>query len=171
MESSPAPYTPAEIRDLFQRKAHASSRHRAAVAKQLGLTETEAEALAHLARTGGMTPSQLGEVVGMTSGGVTALIQRLERADRVTRRPHPRDRRSSIIEATPTIVEQVRSHYERLSADSDRLTTRLTEADRETIGRYLEQIVLISERHAEEALAALQADEESGPHEPVELWA
>lgn len=171
MEASSAPYTPGEIRELFQRKALASSRHRAAVAKHLGLTETEAEALSHLARAGGLTPSQLGEILGMTSGGVTALIQRLERSKRVSRRPHPRDKRSSIIEATPGIVEQVREHYERLSTESDRVTVRLSTEERETVGRYLEQIVLISERHATEALAALRSTEEDQPREPVELWA
>ena len=171
MDGPNAPYSPAEIRELFQRKALASSRHRAAVAKHLGLTETEAEALSHLARSGGLTPSQLGGILGMTSGGVTALIQRLERSDQVSRRRHPRDKRSSIIEATPGIVEQVRAHYERLSAESDRVTVRLDEDERDTVGRYLEQIVLISERHATEAVAALRATEEDQPHEPVELWA
>ncbi|MGH2762665.1 MAG: MarR family winged helix-turn-helix transcriptional regulator [Thermoleophilaceae bacterium] len=172
MDATAAPYSPDEIRELFHRKALAASRHRAAVAKQIGLAETEAEALAHLARAGGITPSQLSEMLGMTSGGVTALVQRLERADRVSRRPHPRDKRSSIIEATPAVVDEVKRHYERLTVEADRITARLSDDELETVGRYLERIVMISERRADEAVAALRAaDEEDEPREPVELWA
>jgi DNA-binding MarR family transcriptional regulator len=164
-------YTAEEVRELFNRKALAASRHRAAVTKQLGLTDTEADALAHLARSGGMTPSQLGDLLGMTSGGVTALTQRLERAGHISREPHPRDRRSSILKATPEMIERAQDHYRQLVRDTDRITARLSEQERDTIGRYLEQVVLLSERHADDAMAALAATEDHEPHEPVELWA
>jgi DNA-binding MarR family transcriptional regulator len=164
-------YTPEEMRELFNRKALAASRHRGAVTRQLGLTDTEADALAHLARSGGMTPSQLGELLGMTSGGVTALTQRLERAGHISREPHPRDKRSSVLKATPEMIERAQDQYRDLIAETDRLTARLSDDERQAIARYLEQIVLLSERHADEALAALDSPEDDQPHEPVELWA
>jgi DNA-binding MarR family transcriptional regulator len=164
-------YTPEEIRELFNRKALAASRHRSAVTKQLGLTDTEADALAHLARAGGMTPSQLGDLLGMTSGGVTALTQRLERAGHVSREPHPRDKRSSILKTTPKIIERAQAQYRKLVQDTDRVTARLSDSDREVVGHYLEQIVLLSERHADEAVTAVESAEDDQPHEPVELWA
>jgi DNA-binding MarR family transcriptional regulator len=165
-------YTPEEIRELFNRKALAASRHRAAVTKQLGLTDTEADALAHLARAGGMTPSQLGELLGMTSGGVTALTQRLERAGHISREPHPRDKRSSILKATAEMIDRAQDQYRDLVRETDRLTARLSEQEREVIGNYLERLVLLSERYADEALAAIEAaEEDQQPHEPVELWA
>lgn len=164
-------YTAEEIRELFNRKALAASRHRGAVTKQLGLTDAEADALAHLARAGGMTPTQLGDLLGMTSGGVTALTQRLERAGHIEREPHPRDKRSSILKATAETIERAQAEYRDLVLESDRITARLSEADREVIGSYLERLVVLSERYAEEALAALEAAEDRQPHEPVELWA
>jgi DNA-binding MarR family transcriptional regulator len=164
-------YTPEEMRELFNRKALAASRHRAAVTRQLGLTDTEADALAHLARAGGMTPSQLGELLGMTSGGVTALTQRLERAGHISREPHPRDKRSSILKATPEMIERAQDQYRRLIDETDRVTARLAEDERHAVARYLEQVVLLSERHADEAIAALDSPEDDHPHEPVELWA
>lgn len=171
MGDASAAYTPEEIRELFNRKALAAGRHRSAVTKRLGLTDTEADALAHLARAGGMTPSQLGDLLGMTSGGVTALTQRLEQAGHISREPHPRDKRSSILKATPEMIERARSLSQDLIRDTDRVTARLSEAEREAIGSYLERLVALSERHADEAVAALEETEERQPHEPVELWA
>src|ERR687891_1468590 len=130
-----------------------------------------ADALGHLARTGGMMPTQLGELLGMTSGGVTALTQRLERAGHISREPHPKDKRSSILKATPEIVERVQAEYRVLIRDTDRITARLSEQEREVIGDYLERLVLLAERYADEALAALEATEDREPQEPVELWA
>jgi DNA-binding MarR family transcriptional regulator len=125
MEQPGSAYTPEDIRELFVRRELAAHRQRRAVTKQLGLEDTEAEALAHLARTGGMTPSQLGELLGMTSGGVTALTQRLERAGRISRRPHPTDKRSTLLEATSETIEQAQAHYKDLLAEMDRVAERL----------------------------------------------
>jgi DNA-binding MarR family transcriptional regulator len=163
--------TPEEIRELLNRRMLAANRHRAAVTKQLGLTDTEADALGHLARAGGMTPSELGELLGMTSGGVTALTQRLELAGHISRERHPRDRRSSILKATPAMIERVQEKYRDFIREVDRVTAQLSQEERDVIGRYLERLVVLSERYADEAAAALEAAEEREPHEPVELWA
>jgi DNA-binding MarR family transcriptional regulator len=171
MEPTGSAYTPEDIRELFVRRELAARRQRRAVTKQLGLEDTEAEALAHLARTGGMTPSQLGELLGMTSGGVTALTQRLERAGRISRRPHPTDKRSRLLEAASETIEQARAHYKDLIAEMDRVAERLADPERDAIGRYLEQLVLINERHADRAEAAASARDDAEPPEPVELWA
>jgi DNA-binding MarR family transcriptional regulator len=171
MEETATAYTPEEIRELFNRKALAASRHRAAVTKQLGLTDAEADALAHLARSGGMTPTELSDLLGMTSGGITALTQRLERAGHISREPHPRDKRSSILKATPEMIERAQAQYRDLLRDTDRVTARLSDQERGILGDYLERLVVLSERHADEASAALEAAEDRQPHEPVELWA
>lgn len=65
----PRPPMPLRRSGISSSKALASRRHRTAVTKQLGISDTEAEALAHLARSAGMLPGQLGEALGMTSGG------------------------------------------------------------------------------------------------------
>lgn len=171
MEEDMTTYTPEQIRELLNRKAHAASLHRRAVTKKLGLTDAEADALGHLARTGGMMPTQLGELLGMTSGGVTALTQRLERAGHISRERHPKDKRSSILKATPEIVERVRAEYRDLVRDIDRVTARLSDQEREVIGDYLERLASLAERYADEAMAALEATEDREPQEPVELWA
>lgn len=162
-------YSPDRIRELFQRTHLATARHRRAVARSFGLNDTEVEALGHLVRSDGLTPSQLGELLGLTSGGVTALGQRLERMGHVTRRPHPTDRRSSILLATPATAVALAAPYTRLREEMDAVTARLSDADRELVGHYLEEIVELSELQADETLDAVRDGSPSQP-EPAELW-
>jgi DNA-binding MarR family transcriptional regulator len=73
-------------------------RHRAATAARVGMTELRALGRLHV--SGALSPKQLAEALDLTTGTVTALLDRLERADLVTRIPHPRDRRMLRIELT-----------------------------------------------------------------------
>ena len=77
-------YDPAlSIRAALNRKALADARHLAALARQLGLTETEVLAVQHLARAGELTPGQLGTQLHLSSGGTTAVVHRLKRAGHI----------------------------------------------------------------------------------------
>jgi hypothetical protein len=69
------------------------------------------------------------------------------------------------------VIEAVQSHYRELVTDMDHATGELSERDLAVVGGYLERIVLVSERHAEEAVASLRDDDRPEEHEPVELWA
>lgn len=150
-------YTPERIRELLHRKGLAGSRHRSAIARLLGLTETEMAALTHLAYRGHLTPGQLGRLLFLTSGGVSALTQRMERAGHVERRPHPRDGRSTVLTPAPGILERAAERYAELTEDLDRAAAGLSPAERAVVGRFLDEVVAVSERHAEEL--ATQAGE------------
>lgn len=142
--------SPEAIREYLNRKALAAARHRSALGRVLGLNETEMAAVAHLGRAGQMTPTQLAAALNLTSGGVTALVQRLERAGHVRREPHPYDRRSTLLRLTPSIVERAEEAFAPLVEATDRITDQLDERDREVIGRFLEQVAEVNERHAEQ---------------------
>jgi DNA-binding MarR family transcriptional regulator len=166
------PFPPQRIRDLLHRKALATSRHRAGIARRLGLNETEAAALAHFARHGRLTPGELGDLLYLTSGGVTALAHRLERAGHIRREPHPRDKRSTLLTATPEILESASELYEPLVSRIDDSSFELSPEERLTIGRFLERIVSISEEEADDVRrAADEAQGESLPGLPAPgLW-
>ena len=165
-------YTAEELRSLLHRKALASERHRGAMARLLNMSETEASALAHLARHGQLTPRQLGELLGLTSGGATALVHRLEEAGHVTRRPHPRDRRSIILTPSASVLESAGEVYAPLVQDMDAISSRLSPAEREVIGRYMTEIAGISERHAEALDNAARAQPDHAVAAPAPgLWA
>lgn len=166
------PFPPERLRDLLHRKALATTRHRGGVARRLGLNETEAAALAHLARHGRLTPGELGDLLHLTSGGVTALAHRLERAGHIRREPHPRDKRSTLLTATPEILESAGELYEPLVQRIDDSSSELSPAERLTVGRFLERIVSISEEEADDVRrAADEARGESLPGLPAPgLW-
>ena len=144
-----AEYSSERIRDLLHRKALATERHRAGVARRLGLSDTEVTALAHLARHGSLTPSRLGDLLFLTSGGVTALTRRLERGGYVRREPHPRDKRSTVISAEPSILEAAEELFAPLVAALDGASAALTDEQRLLVGRYLEHVVALSEQQAD----------------------
>ena len=69
----------------------------------LGINESDFGVLAPLRRAGApfeLTPTELARHRMMTSGGMTAAIDRLERKGLVTRAPNPADRRGSLVRLT-----------------------------------------------------------------------
>ncbi len=68
-----------------------------------GLQRGEFDVLATLRRAGGdfaLTPTDLYETAMVSSGGMTARIDRLEKMALVERRPHPSDRRGTLVALT-----------------------------------------------------------------------
>jgi DNA-binding MarR family transcriptional regulator len=71
-----------------------------AAAEQYGLNRTDMRALDIVSGTGPLAPTALARVLGITTGGVTTVLDRLERAGYVRRRPDPGDRRRQLVETT-----------------------------------------------------------------------
>jgi len=71
-----------------------------AIASRLGLSVSDYKALDVLIREGPLSAGALGRVTGLSTGAVTGLIDRLERAGLARRRPDSADRRKVMVEAT-----------------------------------------------------------------------
>jgi DNA-binding MarR family transcriptional regulator len=163
---------PAAIRRALNRKALASARHRAAVGRMLGLSETEVLAIQHLGMSGRLTASALGSLLRLTSGGTTALVQRLERAGHVAREAHPGDRRSTLLRLTPQAEQEAIEAFAPLVAELDRLAGELAGSERELVGRFLSSVADAAERHAEDTVRAVEQRATAAMGEPVPgLWA
>jgi DNA-binding MarR family transcriptional regulator len=50
-------------------------------------------------------------LTGLTTGGVTAALDRLEKAGYIRRQPNPGDRRSVLVRAIPRRVRRVKANY------------------------------------------------------------
>lgn len=70
------------------------------LAKRIGVGSTDFLALVHLSVQGDTPPKKVGEALGLSSGAMTALADRLESAGLVTRLQHPTDRRSFVLALT-----------------------------------------------------------------------
>jgi DNA-binding MarR family transcriptional regulator len=85
------------VRDLVI----ASERYRLRMAREtLGMGAIEMLALGGLAVDGPSTPSAMAARLQITTASTTELVDRLERAELVTRGPHPTDRRKVLVELT-----------------------------------------------------------------------
>ncbi|MEV0284559.1 MarR family transcriptional regulator [Kribbella sp. NPDC050820] len=72
-----------------------------AVSAKVGLGASDSQFMTLLQTYGPLTPRQLAEHTGLTSGTVTGVIDRLESHGFVTRRPDPGDRRKVVV--TPSV--------------------------------------------------------------------
>jgi DNA-binding MarR family transcriptional regulator len=69
-----------------------------AVAEELGLYITDHKCMDIIHRYGAMPAGRLGEMTGLTTGAITGMIDRLEKAGYVRRANDPKDRRKTIVE-------------------------------------------------------------------------
>ena len=76
----------------------------------------------------------------MTSGAVTALVDRLQAAGYVERVPNPQDRRSSIVRPTFAADQEGMRHLGGLAAEILRITEDLSEEEREAVGRFMQDV-------------------------------
>lgn len=74
---------------------------RRGMAEEIGLSLAEFHALVAVAGSPGYTPKLLGRELTITTGSVTALLDRLEHAGLLTRLPNPQDRRSVLLALNP----------------------------------------------------------------------
>lgn len=81
------------------------------VAAEVGLNATDLQCLGLLQLQGAATPGELAQCASLTTGGVTVLLDRLERAGYVRREPNPKDRRSSLIRPDPGRLRQLERIY------------------------------------------------------------
>jgi DNA-binding MarR family transcriptional regulator len=88
-----------------------------AVADRLGLHVTDLRCLNVLAQAGPLTAGELGQQLGLgTTGAVTRMVDRLERAGYVRRQADPSDRRRVIIHPLPERLATIAPHYQGMAA-------------------------------------------------------
>ena len=81
--------------------------------------------------------SSISDELGVTRRNVTALVDALEEEGLVQRKPHPTDRRATIIELTKQGFETTNSMYEEHRAAVAELFAGLSEEDRRELTRLL----------------------------------
>jgi DNA-binding MarR family transcriptional regulator len=92
------------ITDLMNAFAHLRMQNARAVgafATEHGIGATDLRALTFLNSNPSATPKQVAEHLGLTTGAMTTLIDRIEKVGLVKRSPNPDDRRSLVLDLTP----------------------------------------------------------------------
>jgi DNA-binding MarR family transcriptional regulator len=145
-------------RDADQRLSFESRAH-------LKLNETDMKALRYIIASMNadvpVTAGALSDHLHISTASTTKLLDRLERAGHVVRRPHPTDRRAVTVEITPETHREVCRTMGLQHARRFELVRALSPADRETVTRFLEDL------SATTLTAAPAEDDDPAPAAPT----
>lgn len=108
-----------------------------ALAARLGLNPTDLRCLTLLEQHGAVTAGRLAELTGLTSGAVTGLVDRLERAGFVRRVRDEADRRQVKVEAAREKAEVLQDALAPLHRALAELGARFSEAELERVVELL----------------------------------
>ena len=135
----PAPATVADRVVLEIRKFLAAGIFfNAQAAEKAGMGLTDMQMLNMLQLYGPSTPSQLAKWTGLSSGGVTVALDRLEKSGHVRREANPEDRRSLLISLIPARLRKVASMYEGVELGTREMLATLPQTDLEAVVRFFE---------------------------------
>ncbi|MFF3763771.1 MarR family winged helix-turn-helix transcriptional regulator [Streptomyces sp. NPDC001922] len=160
----------AERAELLERISVESRRHHAAwtlfnqaLAGRLRLHPTDLQCLGLLGlEPGPLSTGGVAELTGLTPGAATRLVDRLEKAGLVERRPDPRDRRRALVALVPGALGRVNAAWESPAQAFDENLRRYTDEELALIGDYLSTGAALGRRQAERL-----RKEPEGPMDPA----
>jgi DNA-binding MarR family transcriptional regulator len=88
-----------------------------AVSERFGLSSSDLECLDLALLSGGATAGDFAKATGLTTGAITGVIDRLERAGYVRREKDPADRRKVIVRARPAMTRRIAPLYDSLQRE------------------------------------------------------
>ncbi len=112
----------------------------AQVADKVGLGLTDMQMLHTLQLYGASTPSRLAASTGLSSGGVTVALDRLEKAGYIRRAPNPHDRRSLLITLVAARMRKIASIYESVERETRRVLDTVPARDLRVVVHFFETL-------------------------------
>src|SRR5215207_3777521 len=144
-----------ELNAVFDREARRmgsmATLHNHAVAEYAGLHQTDQECIDLLDWTGPLTAGEIGTHLGLSSGAVTGLIDRLEAAGWVHRERDPADRRRVIVHLAQERGDELWEVYRPLAEAIDAYRSGLDPHDLAVVVEFLEfanESIAEATRHA-----------------------
>jgi DNA-binding MarR family transcriptional regulator len=119
-------------------------------AERLGLNGTDLHCINIIENADGLTAGDLASQAGLTTGAVTGVVDRLERAGYARRVPDPVDRRRVKLEVTPKFYARADKIWGPVAADwASRLSGRFTAEELERVIDFLRTTNELSREHLE----------------------
>jgi DNA-binding MarR family transcriptional regulator len=150
-----------ELIDEVRRSQNATDRYDQAVADAIGINRTDMRCLDVIDREGPVSAGRLAEATGLTTGAITTVLDRLERAGYARRVRDPGDRRRVLVELTPGARENSGRFYSEHAALGERLYERHTEPELELLLGFVRGGREFNERKAAELEAQTRAQRRS----------
>jgi DNA-binding MarR family transcriptional regulator len=118
------------------------------VAIRFGLSESDVDALELLIDTGAASAGRLSELMGLTTGAVTRVVDRLEQAGYVRRVPDPADRRRVIVEVVPEKISAVQETMDRVGDKGAEEIAHYSDEELAVINDFLTRMADITREEA-----------------------
>jgi DNA-binding MarR family transcriptional regulator len=112
-------------------------------ASHFAIGRTDLHLIDRLRSEGPQTPSELARSVGLTSGGLSIALERLERLGYIRRSQHPDDRRSVLVEVTDAIVPLENEVFGPVIRNMRSLLATYDDRDLATIRDYLDRAAVV----------------------------
>jgi DNA-binding MarR family transcriptional regulator len=124
-------------------------------ARKLGVSVTDLICFAYVleAKDSPPTAGQLAERAHVTTGAVTGILNRLERAGFVTRRPDPADRRRVRVTAVPDAAARVEALYVPYYIRLTELFARYTPDETAVVADWFQRAAVLARDYLEETCA------------------
>jgi len=122
------------------------------VGEILGVNVTDMACLALILVKGLATPSELARYTGLTSGATTVVLDRLEKAHLIERRPNPQDRRGTLIVLTNERNDEIGAMYASGREAINKKISSYSESELELLADYFGTQVRIWEEEREKLL-------------------
>ena len=121
------------------------------IARAAGITASDLQALGILVTDGPTSPGELAARTGISAGGgITQLVDRLERAGFVRRERSEADRRRVLVTpVTDEVGRRIAPLYAGVGADWQEFMETLTNAELEVCVRFMTAAIDINRRHIE----------------------
>lgn len=123
-------------RDLATRVIHGAREYsigtvlfHQAVGQLLGVNVTDMKCLDIMTLKGSASPSELAEHTGLSTGATTAMLDRLESAKLIERRPHPTDRRATLVVLSQEAMRKLPAMFESLAKAMETLVLGYSEKE------------------------------------------
>jgi MarR family transcriptional regulator, organic hydroperoxide resistance regulator len=106
------------------------------VADKLGLHPTDMQFLNLLDLLGPLTPGALAQCSGLSSGGVTVVLDRLEQAGYIRRAGNPTDRRSVLVGLVAARQKKLTANYDSVQKQFEEVLSGFSEEELQVILRF-----------------------------------
>jgi DNA-binding MarR family transcriptional regulator len=110
-----------------------------AVAERLGLNITDHKCLDYILRGNGVTAGDIARATGLTSGAITGVIDRLERAGFAKRQTDPHDRRKVVVVPLPNRLPEMGKLFDSLGSNMSKMMSRYSAKDAELIIDFMQR--------------------------------
>jgi len=135
------------IERLVRRHSIATVLFHEAIAERLQLSPADHKCLDLLHERGPLTGSNLATITDLTSGAITGVVARLERAGYLRREPDPDDRRQQILHATRERLGDLHQVFDPVRADVAAVLAQFDAHQLSAVAEFLRRSTEIAYRH------------------------